>query len=237
VQDIKDLDKAVAEATEQRKEEHADFLETQQLSEAAIQLVGKAKNRLNKFYNPTMYKAPPKTEMSMEEKIMQAGSFAQVHAHTSEDDSEDDSVAPPQAPETFGAYEKKSGKSAGVIGLMDMMVQELESDMKDAEYEEKTSQADYQKLMSNSEATRSANTKSITNKEMSKAEMESKLNDLKETLTDTEKDLSLIASTLGDLHTACDFLLQNYDLRKEARTNEVESLKNAKAILSGANFR
>merc|ERR1719387_56765 len=42
VQDIKDLDKAVAEATEQRKEEHADFLETQQLSEAAIQLVGKA---------------------------------------------------------------------------------------------------------------------------------------------------------------------------------------------------
>merc|ERR1719160_1135615 len=135
-----------------------------------------------------MYKAPPKTEMSMEEKIMQAGSFAQVHAHTR--DSEDDSVAPPQAPETFGAYEKKSGKSAGVIGLMDMMVQELESDMKDAEYEEKTSQADYQKLMSNSEATRSANTKSITQKEMSKAEMESKLTDLKGTLADTEQDLS-----------------------------------------------
>merc|ERR1719159_1154102 len=88
VQDIKDLDKAVAEATEQRKEEHADFLETQQLSEAAIQLVGKAKNRLNKFYNPTMYKAPPKTEMSMEEKIMQAGSFAQVHAHSLDDESE-----------------------------------------------------------------------------------------------------------------------------------------------------
>merc|ERR1719321_1496164 len=77
-QDIKDLDKSVAQATEQRKEEHADFTSTQQMSEAAIQLVGKAKNRLNKFYNPTMYKAPPKKEMSMEEKIMQSGSFAQV---------------------------------------------------------------------------------------------------------------------------------------------------------------
>merc|ERR1719428_1787708 len=58
--DIKDLDKAVAEATEQRKEEHAEYLETAQLNEAAIQLIGKAKNRLQKFYNPTMYKAPPK---------------------------------------------------------------------------------------------------------------------------------------------------------------------------------
>merc|ERR1719316_2041193 len=170
---------------------------------------------------------------------MQAGSFAQVHSHSQDFEellSESD-VAPPQAPETFGAYEKSSEKSAGVMGLMDMMVQELESDMKDAEYEEKTSQEDYSKLMSNSEATRAANTKSITEKNMAKAEMESKLTGLKETLADTATDLSLIATTLQDLHAACDFLLQNYDLRKEARTNEVESLKNAKAILSGANFR
>merc|ERR1719380_24744 len=109
--------------------------------------------------------------------------------------------------------------------------------MKDAEYEEKTSQDDYSKLMSNSEATRAANSKGITEKDMAKAEKESKLSDLKGVLGDTEKDLSLIATTLQDLHMSCDFLLQNYDLRKEARTNEVESLKNAKAILSGANFR
>jgi len=50
-------------------------------------------------------------------------------------------------------------------------------------------------------------------------------------------DLDLIATATGDLHVQCDFLLQNFDLRKEARTNEVESLKNAKAILSGADFR
>merc|ERR1719324_1056704 len=99
-QSIKDLDKAVAEATEQRKEEHADFLETQQLSEAAIQLIGKAKNRLQKFYNPTMYKAPPKVENTMEEKIIEAGTFAQIGSHDTAD------VAPPEAPETFGAYQK-----------------------------------------------------------------------------------------------------------------------------------
>merc|ERR1719159_2012572 len=79
-QDIKDLDKSVAQATEQRKEEHANFLESTQLNEAAMQLIEKAKNRLQKFYNPTLYKAPPKTEDTMEEKIIKAGTFVQIKA-------------------------------------------------------------------------------------------------------------------------------------------------------------
>merc|ERR1719428_1299148 len=120
---------------------------------------------------------------------------------------------------------------------MDMMIKDLESDVKDAEYEEKTSQSDYAKLMEESQATRTANTKSITQKSGTKAEMETKLGGLKDVKTATDEDLSLIATTLMDLHAACDFLLQNYDLRKEARSNEIESLKTAKAILSGANFR
>merc|ERR1719321_1189805 len=57
---------------------------------------------------------------------------------------------------------------------MDMMVKELEGDMKDGAYEEKTSQADYGKLMENSEATRAAKTKAITSKEVTKAETETK---------------------------------------------------------------
>merc|ERR1719487_1214615 len=66
---IKALDKAVAEATEQRKEEHAEFLVFQQQSSAALQLIEKAKNRLTKFYNPAFYKPPPTKELTEEEKI------------------------------------------------------------------------------------------------------------------------------------------------------------------------
>jgi len=230
-QDIKDLDKTVAQATEQRKEEHEDFTQSQQLNQAASQLVEKAKNRMQKFYNPTLYKAPPKTESTMEEKIITAGTFAQVKAHDEED------VAPPQAPDTFSGEVQKNEKSAGVIGLMDMMVREIETDMKDAEYEEKTSQSDYAKLMQDSEETRAANSKAIVTKTSSKAQAEAKLDAANDAHTAVSTDLDLIASTLGDLHMQCDFLLQNYGLRKEARTNEIESLKNAKAILSGADFR
>merc|ERR1719473_203350 len=58
------LDKAVADATNQRKEEHAEYVATMQMNEAAMGLVKKAQQRMQKFYNPTLYKAPPKTEMS-----------------------------------------------------------------------------------------------------------------------------------------------------------------------------
>merc|ERR1719421_2445810 len=223
------MDKSVADATEQRKEEHADYVSFLQLSEVAVGLVGKAKNRLQKFYNPTLYKAAPKKEMTMEEKIISAGTFAQVGVHND--------VAPPPAPETFGAYEKKGEKSAGVMGLMDMITKEMEADMKSAEYEEKTAQKEYADLMSDSQATRAQDSKSIIDKEASKATLEEKLMTAKKTHAATAEDLDLVKSYIGDLHVSCDFIMQNYDLRKDARTAETESLKNAKAVLAGASFR
>merc|ERR1719446_1893512 len=60
IEDIKkgleQLDKDVAEATEQRKDEHAEYLDETASNQAAVELLGMAKNRLNKFYNPTLYK-------------------------------------------------------------------------------------------------------------------------------------------------------------------------------------
>merc|ERR1719482_1961790 len=70
--EIKALDKAVADATEDRKEEHADFITYQSQSNAATQLIEKAKNRLYKFYRPNLYKEAPKQELTDEEKILAA---------------------------------------------------------------------------------------------------------------------------------------------------------------------
>merc|ERR1711862_572902 len=66
---IKKLDQQVAEATDDRKEEHAENAETVSSDNAAKELIGMAKNRMNKFYNPKMYVAPPKRELSEEERI------------------------------------------------------------------------------------------------------------------------------------------------------------------------
>lgn len=211
---INDLDQEVAAATEQRKEEHALYVETMQMNEAAVGLVGKAKNRMQKFYNPTLYKAPE--------------AFAQVHT--------DEFVAPPPAPEMPSGPVKKNEKSAGVIGMMDTIIKDLENGMKDAEYEEKTAQNDYADLMADSQATRQGDTKALTSKEATKAETEAQLMADKEKRAATATDLKNVKTVIQDLHAACDFIMKNFDLRKEARTNEIEGLKNAKAVLSGASF-
>jgi hypothetical protein len=225
---IEALDKSVADATEQRKEEHAAYVATMQMNEAAMGLVDKAKNRMQKFYNPTLYKAPPKTENTMEEKIIIAGTFAQVHAHMR--------FALSPAPEMPSGLVQKSTKSAGVIAMMDTIISDLSSDMKEMEYGEKTAQKDYAELMADSQETRAGDTKALTGKTATKAEVEATLMTTKEIRSATSTDLKQIATVISDLHAACDFIMENFDLRKEARTNEIEGLKNAKAVLSGASF-
>merc|ERR1719247_3812398 len=66
---IQDLDKNVQEATEQRKQENQDYTELMALDTQAKELLGIAKNRLNKFYNPKLYVPPPKKELTREERI------------------------------------------------------------------------------------------------------------------------------------------------------------------------
>merc|ERR1719321_1118095 len=147
--EIKSLDKAVAEATAMRKTDHEDFLTSQAENQAATQLIEKAKNRLTKFYRPNLYKAPPKKELTYEEQIlassgrgdliatdapqMIAGTNQAVYVEVRRATLRGDAVPPPP-PETFGAYQKKDGKSNGVMALMDEMVNDLKSDMIDAEH-------------------------------------------------------------------------------------------------------
>merc|ERR1719450_364009 len=110
VEEIAELDKMVAEASEQRKEDHADFVSETQMSGVAVELVEKAKNRMNKFYNPTVYVEPEKDEEF----------FAQIRPHRKAD--------PGAPPATFGSYEKSEGKSSGVIALMESIIKELKND-------------------------------------------------------------------------------------------------------------
>eukprot|EP00746_Dinoflagellata_sp_MGD_P167377 gnl/MRDRNA2_/MRDRNA2_97949_c0_seq1.p1 gnl/MRDRNA2_/MRDRNA2_97949_c0~~gnl/MRDRNA2_/MRDRNA2_97949_c0_seq1.p1 ORF type:complete len:179 (+),score=52.24 gnl/MRDRNA2_/MRDRNA2_97949_c0_seq1:3-539(+) len=177
---------------------------------------------MQKFYNPSLYKPEP-TEPP-------AAFFAQIQLtrHSTK-------VAPPEPPATFGAYEKNS-KSGGVLQLMDNLVNELKASLAEAQYSEKTAQKEYQELMSESQETRSQDSKSLTDKSAGKANLEGKVASAKETKHMTLKELENVGMYIEQLHGSCDFILDNFKLRAEARTNELEALKNAKAILSGASY-
>merc|ERR1719333_1582275 len=145
---------------------------------------------MNKFYNPKLYKAPPKRVLSAEDLVVVsmggtlaptappggiAGtgiSFAQISAHEQRLQRKD---APPPPPETFEAYAKKSEDNAGVISMMDLLIKDLDKEMTEAETAETDAQADYQDMMADSAGKRTADSKSLQEKVSTKAELEGNL--------------------------------------------------------------
>merc|ERR1719482_2077830 len=238
---IEALDKSVAEATETRKEEHEDFVETMAADNAAAQILGIAKNRLNKFYNPVLYKAPPKRELSEDERITLnfggtlaptqppagiAGTGVAVLTQ----------AAPPPPPEMYGAYAKKGEESRGVIAMIDLLIKDLENEITTMTAEEKAAQEDYEKFMADSAAKRAADSASVAEKEATKVGLEGDLQKMGEEKKAKLSELMATEEYLHNLHLDCDWLLKNFELRKEARAGEVDALKKAKAILSGADY-
>jgi len=209
------LDKSVAEATENRKKENAEYKQVMAQNTAAKELLKMAKNRLAKFYSPKS-----------------AASFAQVRMHVQEETE----GAPPPPPEAVGAYMKKSEESSGVLTLIDMLEADLDKEMQEMEVEEKDAQKDYEVYIEDCADKRSLDAKSIEEKEATKADLEASIEKMKLETKNKVKESYSIATIIKDLHQECDWLLKNFDVRKEARAGEVDALKKAKAVLSGADY-
>mmetsp|Transcript_105027 Transcript_105027/g.181494 ORF Transcript_105027/g.181494 Transcript_105027/m.181494 type:complete len:705 (+) Transcript_105027:92-2206(+) len=232
---IESLDKSVSEATEQRKEENEAFAELMSSDAAATELLAFAKNRLNKFYNPSVYVAPPTTTLSMEDKLYVQGggvlaSLVQISAHSH------GNVAPPPPPETAAVYAKKASESTGVIAMIDMLIKDLTTEMTEAKATEGNSQKAYVEAMADAKEKRAIDSKTLTDKQAAKAGAEADLNAAQTEMTETSKELMATEKYISSMHAECDWLLKYFDVRGEARAGEIESLKKAKDVLSGADY-
>merc|ERR1719502_2491240 len=148
---IKALDKSVVDATEQRKEENLDYTALMAADAACKELLGFAKNRLNKFYNPKLYKPPAKKELSKEDRIVANMGFLQG--------------APPPPPEAVPAYKKKGEESTGVIAMIDLLVADLDKEIQEIETSEKENQKEYDQFMEDSADKRRADSLTLEEKE------------------------------------------------------------------------
>jgi len=190
---LKEMDKSVKEATEQRKEENGAYKTLMAENAAAKELIGKAKKRLNKFYNPKL-------------------AFVQT------------------------SHQKKGEEANGVMALMDTLVADLDKEMTIAETEEKDAQGDYEKAMEDAKQKRADDSKTLEDKEAAVADAEAALQTNKGAKSSAQKELQGTLDYITSLHHDCDFLMQYYDQRKEARTDETEALGKAKDVLNGADY-
>merc|ERR1711957_1063679 len=143
-------------------------------------------------------------------------------------------VGPPPPP-GFEAY-KKNAASGGVMS----MIQQIISDAKAMEAEtirsEEDAQKAYEDFVKETNASIEAKSKDIINKSELKAKAETDLVETKEAKEAVMLELEQLSNYNAQLHQSCDFILKNFDLRQTARDEEVEALRQAKAILSGAKF-
>jgi len=144
-------------------------------------------------------------------------------------------LATKQTPPKQGSYSKHGGGNI-VVTLLQSVINESADVEKKALNAENDAQAAYEEYMTDSQAANAAANQNIMNKSGAKAKAEKDKIGATESRDATIQDLLALGEHNAALHQDCDFLIKNFDVRQNARTAEIESLFNAKAIFSGANF-
>merc|ERR1719473_2611898 len=120
------------------------------------------------------------------------------------------------------------------------MIQQIINDAKAMEAEairaEEDSQKAYEDFVKETNASIEAKSKDIVNKSETKAKAEADLVQANEEKESVMLELEQLSNYNAELHQSCDFVMKNFAIRQTARDEEVEALRQAKAILSGAKF-
>merc|ERR1719395_119236 len=206
--EIAEMQVQLKRAGEDREKENKEFQTTVADQRATQKLLQQALNVLKGFYD----------KKSKGVALAQAGQ-----------------PAGPPPPPGFKAY-KKSGSAGGVMG----MIQQIINDAKAMEAEtiraEEDAQKAYEDFVKETNASIEAASKAIVNKSEEKAKAEADLVEAEDSLAAVELELEQLGNYKLQLHQSCDFVLKNFEIRQTARDEEIEALKQAKAILSGAKF-
>eukprot|EP00933_Yihiella_yeosuensis_P047778 TRINITY_DN436_c0_g6_i1.p1 TRINITY_DN436_c0_g6~~TRINITY_DN436_c0_g6_i1.p1 ORF type:complete len:682 (-),score=245.91 TRINITY_DN436_c0_g6_i1:165-2210(-) len=207
---VKNLDKSVTESTDQRQKEHQEYEELLASNGQAKDLLVMAKNRMNQFYHPEL--AP--------ESFLQ-----EVSKHFQEDE---------ERPEEYGEHKTKEGQGNKVVNMIQGLMTELDKENAEAKHDETEGQKMYEEFMADAKDKRASDMQAIAGKTKAKAEAEEEKVTKEASVQSEGKELMDVQQTVVLLHKECDWLQQNYEARKKARTEEKESLKQSKDILAGA---
>merc|ERR1719191_2727208 len=142
--------------------------------------------------------------------------FLQINTQAKEATQRHKDVAPPPPPpEAPAAFKKKGQESGGVLAMMDMIKADLEKEIQEMEFTEKDAQGEYESMVNDAAAKRAADSKSI-------AEMEAQVIAHTDKKSAESAELMATKQYIAELHADCDWLIENYGTRKEARANEVD---------------
>jgi chromosome segregation ATPase len=143
--------------------------------------------------------------------------------------------AGPPPPPGFEAY-KKNAAAPGVMGMIQQIINDAKAMEAETIRSEEDAQKAYEDFVKETNASIEAKSEDIVNKSETKAKAEADLVEAKENKEAVMLELEQLANYKAELHSSCDFVMKNFEIRQTGRDEEIEALKQAKAILSGAKF-
>jgi len=141
----------------------------------------------------------------------------------------------PAPPAGFDEY-KKSASSAGVMDLIKNIIADAKAMEDETTRDEEDAQKAYEDFVLASNDSIEAKKREITAKSAEKAKAEGELVEAKTNKGKVMTELEQLSNMNAQLHSSCDFILKNFELRQTARDEEVQALRQAKDILSGSHF-
>jgi len=216
--DLAAAEKAVADmmdqmkrASETREAENADFQTTVSDHRIMSMILTKALDRMKQVYALMQQRAPG------------APHIATSGTHTD----------PGNGPAKFKKYETNAG-GGKVVAMLEEVLADCKKTEDQSMASEMDSQTTYENFMKDSNKMITETQKAIADMTGSKASAEESLSMAKTDFRQTMTELEGLDTANKDLHASCDYTLKNFDARQKARAAEMDALKEAKAILSGA---
>lgn len=144
-------------------------------------------------------------------------------------------VQQPKAPEAFKDY-KANGQSFGIMSMIQQLIADSEKQVAEVSTAEAGAQKAYESFAKDTASSVNAKEAEVTDLKAAKAKSKKSFVQTRQSSEGIEKVLEALDTTESELHGSCDFIMANFDARKEARSEEIDSVDKAKAILSGATF-
>merc|ERR1719203_178295 len=209
----RDMKISLKDAGEHRKAQNEFYQASVMDQRATTNILNKALARLKQFY---------------------ATKFVQVHAHRGEQQRQPGRAVapPPPKPRDYS----KSGGAGGVIQLLMKIIANSEVAEQELNMGEQRSQALYADFVKATTTTIEADRAAISEKSTRISELKSEKSETEESQLSNDEALNKFLELLKAQHLDCDYLLKYFDVRQQARAEEMDAITDAKAVLSGASF-
>jgi len=208
IEEIGETNNEIKQMEDDRVEEHEAFQTAKADDEGAIKLMEQAIESLTSFYKNN----PP-------------ASLLQAPDMRNEDEA-------PAA--DFSDSNKSGGENKGIVAIMTMLKEDLEAEIANGIASEGESHGAFERAMGKSNSVLKSLLTKKANLKQTIIETNNNIDEKVKDISDLNKLLTEEKDYLAEIKPDCDWILAEFEDRRQRRMTEMEGLTQAKAMLSGA---